>query len=411
MAREIFINGGIFETRLALCDDQHLLEIHHLALGSAHDFYAPAEDTGSTDKSLEGRIYLGRVVHVAKQMGAAFVDIGEAVNGFLPISAAAQNPAAPGGRLPHEGEAIAVQVIREAFGAKGPRLSARIDPVLAARISGNGEKPPRLLHAGAGALCTALLKMAGDERVERIVIDHAAAYALVKRRGPDWVAKSLQRAMPGDLFATAGIEDQIEAARHLSRPLPGGGSLIIEPTSAFTAIDVNAGSMLAGNLREKVNLEAARAIPHELRLRGIGGQIVIDFLALKNMAGWRRIIGTLKRGLAADPALTRVEKISRGGLLAITRERRFAPLTPPRAPRDPPRPASGIAHEILRELQRSARHRAGRKLRVRASPAVIKWLKKQTGLDKALERELGIIPSWLPLDGTGNTYYEIFEDS
>jgi len=411
MACKIFINGGIFETRLALCDDERLLEIHHLPLGAAHGFEDPETQTGSAGKALEGQIYLGRIVHIAKPMAAAFVDIGTGVNGFLPISALPRQQAASASSPPHEGEAIMVQVVKEAIGDKGPRLSARIEPELAARLGQGGHKPPRRLHAGRGALCAALEKMAGQEQVERIIIDHPAAFALIKQRCPDWAENFLQRAMPGDLFATAGIEEQIDAARSSICALPGGGSLIFEPTSAFMAIDVNAGSMQAGNLREKVNQAAARAIPHALRVRGIGGQIVIDFLTLKDTGGWARVMETLKHGLSADPALTRLEKISRGGLLVITRERRFAPLNPPAPPAEPPRSPAEIAHDILRELQRNARHRAGRQMRVRAAPAVTAWLERQPGLKDVLVRELGIAPIWLPLDGAQSSYYEIFEDT
>ena len=411
MARKIFINGGIFETRLALCNDERLLEICHLPLGAAHGFEDPVTKPGIAERAIEGQVYLGRVVHVAKAMGAAFVDIGEGVNGFLPISALPRQQAASGSPILHEGEAIVVQVVKEAIGDKGPRLSARIAPDLAAGLDADGQKPPCLLHAGPGALCAVLEKMAGPEQAERIIVDHPAAFALIKQRGPDWVVNVLQRAMPGDLFATAGIEEQIDAARSPVCPLPGGGSLIFEPTSAFMAIDVNAGAMQAGNLREKVNLEAARAIAHELRVRGIGGQIVIDFLALKNSSAWVRIMETLKHGLAGDPAFTRLEKISRGGLLAITRERRFAPLNASLPPAVPTRNAAEMAHEILRELQRNARHRAGRQVRVRAAAEVVSWLERHSDLADILIRELGVAPVWLSLDGAQTSYFEIFEDT
>ena len=411
MARKILVNGGIFETRLALCDDDRLVEICHLPLGAAHGFDDLAMPSRIAGKALAGQVYLGRVVHVAKPMGAAFVDLGEGENGFLPLSTRPRKQTGSSSPFPHEGEALMVQVIKEAVGEKGPRLSTRIQPELAARLAENQSKPPCLLHAGRGALCAAIEKMAGQERVERIIVDHPAAFALVRQRGPGWAVKCLQRAMPGDLFATAGLEEQIEAARSPVCDLPGGGSLIFEATSAFMAIDVNAGSMQAGNLREKVNLEAARAIPHELRLRGIGGQIVIDFLALKDNSAWARVTAALKHGLNADPALTRLEKISRGGLLAITRERRFAPLNLPVLPAVTPRSAAETANEILRELQRNARHRAGRQMRVRAAPAVITWLERQPELRDVLMRELGIAPLWLPLDGAENSYFEIFEDT
>ncbi len=394
MAWEVFINGGILQTRLALVHDSQLVEIAHIPLGAANGFGENAAVPGALHKAFEGQIYLGRVVNVARPLNSAFVDIGEAASGFLPLNTLAQRKRTSLA----EGEAVLVQVVKSAYQDKGARLSARIEPSLAAELMSRGARAPCLLHQGSGVICSSLMKLCGGVDAAKITIDHPALYALLCRNCNEALRAGLERAAPGELFAMAGIEDQIEDASIPQSPLPGGGSLIFEPTSALTAIDVNAGSMHSDNLRLRVNLEAAEAIAPQLRLRGIGGQIVIDFLALESPAGKNQLYQALKQGLKNDPAATNIEKISRGGLLAITRERRFEPLLPA-APNYAAKEAyAHIAHKILHDLQRRSQQRTGPGLLVQADAGVVKWLDRQPGLKVFLEKNLGITTTWKARD-------------
>ncbi|MCB1272423.1 MAG: ribonuclease E/G, partial [Microthrixaceae bacterium] len=107
--------------------------------------------------------------------------------------------------------------------------------------------------------------------------------------------------------------------------LPSGGSLIIERTEALTVIDVNTGKNVGkSSLEETVfrnNLEAAEAVAHQLRLRDIGGIIVIDFVDMEKKANRDQVVKRLKDALARDKTRTQVFPISELGLVEMTRKR------------------------------------------------------------------------------------------
>ncbi|MDX1540557.1 MAG: ribonuclease E/G, partial [Geminicoccaceae bacterium] len=101
-------------------------------------------------------------------------------------------------------------------------------------------------------------------------------------------------------------------------PLAGGGSLLIEPTSALTVIDVNG----HGRRALEIDLEAATEIGRQLRLRRIGGIVVVDFIDLEHRAERERLHAALKRAFAADPLPVEVLPMTRLGLVQLTRQRR-----------------------------------------------------------------------------------------
>ena len=131
------------------------------------------------------------------------------------------------------------------------------------------------------------------------------------------------------LFESAGVERAIHAALEPRVPLPCGGHLVIESTEALTTVDVNSGSFAAANSAEaaRVNLEAARALPRELRLRNIGGIVVVDFIEMSGRDRQRELLRALREGLADDPAPTRISDISPLGLVEISRHRRGPSLS------------------------------------------------------------------------------------
>lgn len=126
------------------------------------------------------------------------------------------------------------------------------------------------------------------------------------------------------------ILEQAEAALEPRVQLPSGGWLLFEPGQTLTAVDVNTGRAVgdaygradAEPLILKTNLEAAAVIARQLRLRNIGGVIVIDFVDIREPRARERIVSTLRSALANDPAPTRVEPMSRLGLVEMTRRRR-----------------------------------------------------------------------------------------
>jgi ribonuclease G len=126
------------------------------------------------------------------------------------------------------------------------------------------------------------------------------------------------------------ILEQAEAALEPRVALPSGGSLLFEPGHTLTAVDVNTGRAVgdaygradAEPTMLKTNLEAAEAIARQLRLRNIGGIVVIDFIDVRDPRARERVVSALRAALAGDPAPTRVEPMSRLGLVEMTRRRR-----------------------------------------------------------------------------------------
>ena len=322
---------------------------------------------------LLGNLYLGRIAKVDKGLNAAFVELGLARGGFLPLDEAPEGAS--------EGETVAVKVLREGAAGKGPRLTARLKdppPDLAARVS--AARAPALLLRGDDPLERVL---AARQRPEEIVTDDEAVFARLKGAlGADLPAEVLRLDLdPVPLFERAGIEAEIEALLHPAVALPSGGSLLVEPVTTLTAIDVNTGRHdgRAGSEAAAlaVNLEAAGEIARQLRLRALSGLIVIDFLALKQVEVRREVVAALRRHLKRDPEAGRVQPMAPSGLVETTRRRSRPPLhemlTAPCGlggggrVRDP----VTLAFEALRRLRAEAAARPAGDPAIRAAPAVI----------------------------------------
>jgi Ribonuclease G/E len=299
----LFISALPGETRAAWMDGEHL-----------RDLVILRDDRPSQADN----IYLGRVVSLQPGLSAAFIDIGAARPGFLPLDEAPKGLS--------EGDCLVLRAARDGTAEKGARLTARF-----------GDLPPDLVAAAAAATPPALLRRAGDplwaaleapDPPEEIVIDDPATFA----RARQVFATRLERLErlrldldPAPLFERAGIEAQIEALLEPRVDLPSGGFLLIEPVRTLTAIDVNtarhegAGGSAAGTLA--VDLEAAAEIPHQIRLRNLSGLIVVDFLELADAAARERVGRTVRQGLAGDARPSRVSAMRRSGLVEITRRR------------------------------------------------------------------------------------------
>ncbi|SDE32951.1 ribonuclease E/G [Rhodospira trueperi] len=163
-----------------------------------------------------------------------------------------------------------------------------------------------------------------DPVPETVILDDAVARPALDRDLAQWLDPPPPVRMhpdPDDLFEATGVADALDAALSPVVPLPSGGRLVIEPTAALIAVDVDAGS---GSARA-ANPEALAALPRELRLRGLSGSILVDLIP-----DGPRLPGPARRALedalAADPASTRLAGVSRLGLLEITRERRAPAL-------------------------------------------------------------------------------------
>ncbi len=178
------------------------------------------------------------------------------------------------------------------------------------------------------------------------------------------VAARLERyGGPRPIFDLHGVEAEISRALERRVMLRSGGHLVIEQTEAMTTIDVNTGGYVGHrNLEEtsfRTNLEAAEAIGRQLRLRNLGGIIIIDFIDMHAEAHRRQILATLERSLAGDRAQSRIVSLSPLGLVEMTRKRTRESLShllcepcPACEGRGFVKTAETVCHEILRELQR-----------------------------------------------------------
>ncbi len=132
------------------------------------------------------------------------------------------------------------------------------------------------------------------------------------------------------IFTKHNLEEQIERIYERKVPLNSGGSIVIEPTEALVSIDVNSGkSMRAKGVEQtafKTNMEAAEEIARQLRLRDLGGLIVIDFIDMASKKHNQEVVKCFKQGLKKDKAKNTISTISRFGLLEVSRQRIAAPI-------------------------------------------------------------------------------------
>jgi ribonuclease G len=127
------------------------------------------------------------------------------------------------------------------------------------------------------------------------------------------------------VFDHYGIEEELEKAMHRKVWLKSGGYLVIDRAEALVAIDVNTGKFVGKkNLEDtivKTNLEAAREVARQVRLRDLGGIIIVDFIDMENEENKRRVVNTLERELSYDRARTNVLELTELGLVQMTRKR------------------------------------------------------------------------------------------
>lgn len=179
-------------------------------------------------------------------------------------------------------------------------------------------------------LALAIIRDNLDDDVTEIIVDdphiQQRIYRFVKNNAPDHVHKIKIYNGPPALFDKYNIESQIEDALKHKVPLPSGGSLIIEATEAMTVVDVNTGRFTGKSSLEetifKTNLEAAEQVVQQLRLRNIGGLIVIDFIDMIKPVNRQRLFNHFEKMLKErDKFQSVVLKVSEFGLVQMTRKR------------------------------------------------------------------------------------------
>jgi ribonuclease G len=237
--------------------------------------------------------------------------------------------------------------------------------------------------------------------IEKVRVDslttHAAVVKFVHKFMPNLDDRIEHYDGERPIFDLYGVEDEMQRALKKEVPLKSGGYLIVDQTEAMTTIDVNTGAYLGSrNLEETVyrtNLEAAQAAARQLRLRNLGGIIIIDFIDMVDEEHKRQVLRMLNKGLARDHARTTVYPISALGLVEMTRKRTTESLArqlcEPCAVCDGRgvlKTAETVTYEIFREITRAVRQFNAEKLLVMASPAVVnRILEEESGAVTELE--------------------------
>ena len=450
-SQDILINWAPQETRVAIVENGAAQELH-------------IERT--LERGLVGNVYLGKVARVLPGMQSAFVDIGLERAAFLHVADLIGNghgvgrnadaPPPPIERQVFEGQTLTVQVIKDAIGTKGARLSTQVS--IAGRMLvflphdkhigisqkiGSPELREQLrarMHVLAGSEGGGfILRTNAEEATDAELADDIAylrkTWATIRERATSQKAGTLLHQdlslaervlrdlttdatqtiridsklqfdaltefgrvyMPGavaklelyrgerPIFDLFGIEEEIARALARRVDLKSGGYLIIDQTEALTTIDVNTGGFVgARNFEDtifKTNLEAAGAIARQLRLRNLGGMVIVDFIDMTRDEHQQAVLAEFRKQLARDRTRTTVSGFSQLGLVELTRKRTRESLAhmlcepcPTCEGRGQVKTARSVCYDILREILREARQFSPKEFRVVASAAVVEML-------------------------------------
>ncbi len=189
---------------------------------------------------------------------------------------------------------------------------------------------PSPVHREA-TLISGVIRDLFSGKFEALRVDSKQAYEeisdYVKSVDPDLLDRVHLHSGPTSLFDEFGVEEEIQRAFRRNVPLKSGGSLVIEPTEALVSIDVNTGRFTGKGKRDpeqtilKTNLEAAREIAKQLRLRDVGGIIVVDFIDMDMQENRAKVLRELRSHLGRDRARTKAFEVSSLGLVEMTRQR------------------------------------------------------------------------------------------
>jgi ribonuclease G len=249
-------------------------------------------------------------------------------------------------------------------------------------------RPTEIVHEDL-PLILRVLRDISDTEVEKLRIDSRETFQRVDRFVRQFTP-ALQNKLeyyPGErpIFDLYCIDDEIQKALERKVQLKSGGHLVIDQTEAMTTIDVNTGAYVGHrNLEEtifKTNLEAAQAIVRQLRLRNLGGIIIIDFIDMQADEHKRQVLRALEKHIERDHANCHISEISSLGLVQMTRKRTRESLEhvlcepcPTCGGRASVKTAETVCYEIFREILREARQFDAQQLLVLAAQEVVDLL-------------------------------------
>ncbi|MCX5710134.1 MAG: ribonuclease E/G [Candidatus Omnitrophica bacterium] len=434
MSKEILINVEPQETRVAVVID-----------GQMEEFYIERPQ----DKTIVGNIYKGKIEAVLPSIGAAFVDIGLPKKGFLYLSeieSAYESAEAPTPTVPLEakkGQDVLVQVVKEGFGTKGPRLSTQIG--LAGRYlvimpGGSGAGISRRIEddverkrlrqlfselklpkdvgfivrtAASGKSKLELMRDAqflyklwkrldktieGKKAPALIYEEYDLSLRAIRDSFTDDVSKLIVDSKPEFYRGDKDIERQISKTFESKVYLKSKAYLVIEPTEGLVVIDVNSGGFKKKLSQEdaafKVNCDAAVESARQLALRDLGGIIVIDFIDMEKERHRREVLNVLKKALSLDKAKYDIVGISKFGVVEMTRERvhktvlmQSYQLCPYCAGRGKIRSPMTIAIYALKELKRFLKGKNLKQANLTLAPAVIDEILKDKESLRSIEHK------------------------
>ncbi len=348
----LLIDRGPGETRVAVLAGDRVVEIYH------HRHGIPGA----------GAIYQGRVGKPLSGVNSVFVEIGLDRPALMPC----------GGPPPPEGSAVYVRIVQPPRSDKGAKV-ARIDKAALAAATGveSSQSTAPMCVVEAEHPVSFCARLYGGSIVHAVVTPHDADGRITALSG---TLKCRLKFSSANLFAEHGVDDTIEGALDPIAPFAGGGKLIIEPTAAFTAVDVDAGPMTAAD----ANAAAIDALARELRLRAIAGPVIVDLIPSK---GRSSLIDRFKRAVADDPVPTQVSGLTPEGRLEINRRRSRPSLVDLLL--DNPRAGApsleSVAFDALRRCVRAGLSTGSAKITLSAQDAVIGALRGplRSALDEA----------------------------
>jgi ribonuclease G len=273
--------------------------------------------------------------------------------------------------------------------------------------------PGELVHEGL-ALPLRVLRDLVTPTMERVRVDSETACARMRefaeRFIPNMAEKIEWYSEPRPIFDLYGVEDEIERALKREVPLKSGGYVVIDQTEAMTTIDVNTGAYVGyRNLEDTIfrtNLEAAVTIARQLRLRNLGGIIIIDFIDMSEEEHRDQVLQALTGRLAEDYAKAQIMDVSPLGLVEMTRKRNRESLQhilcepcPSCEGRGFVKTAETVCHEIFREIVRQHRQFEVQELLILARPEVIERLLDEESAIVAELQELTQMPIRLQSEG------------
>jgi ribonuclease G len=231
-----------------------------------------------------------------------------------------------------------------------------------------------------------VLRDFANEETGRIYVDsnetHQAMSHFARQFTPNVVPRLAHYQGERPLFDLHNVEDDIERALARRVDLKSGGYLIIDQTEALTTVDVNTGGFVGGRTFDdtifKTNLEAAQVIARQLRLRNLGGIVIIDFIDMDTEEHRNAVLNEFRKALARDRTRMTINGFTQLGLVEMTRKRTRESLAhilcescPTCAGRGALKTAQTVCYEVLRELLRESRQFDAREFRILASQQVV----------------------------------------